>query len=110
MLLTSAALSTAATALSSDPVPERYAPGAMVALLCLGLLSTGAATVVYYRVVARAGATFLALINYLIPVYAVLAGAVFLDERLPARSLVALAVILLGIVVSRGRAGGREPS
>ena len=56
--------------------------GATLALVCLGLLSTGVATVVYYRVVARAGATFLSLINYLIPVYAVLAGAVFLGERL----------------------------
>ena len=79
--------------------------GPGLALLCLGLLSTGLATVIYYRIVASAGATFLSVINYLIPVFAVLAGAVFLSERLEARALAALVVILLGLVVSNRRPG-----
>jgi drug/metabolite transporter (DMT)-like permease len=103
VLLGSAAFSSAATLAVDDPLPSGFEAVPTAALLCLGLLSTGAATVIYYRVVARAGATFLSLINYLIPVYAVLAGAVFLGERLAGRSLLALAVILLGIVVSRRR-------
>ncbi len=103
VLLAAAVLATVATVTGGDPMPVRPPPAAATALLGLGLLSTGLATVVYYRVVARAGATFLSLINYMIPVYAVLAGAVFLGERLPARSLVALGVILVGIVVSHGR-------
>ena len=78
------------------------------------LLATGLATVVYYRVVARAGATFLSLINYLIPVFAVLAGVVFLGEEMTTRAVLALVVILSGILVSRRRetsgtaAGSRE--
>lgn len=104
VLLVAAIMATVATIVTGGPVPARPGAGALAALLGLGLLSTGLATVIYYRIVARAGASFLSLINYLIPVYAVLAGAVFLDERLAARSLLALGVILMGIVVSHRRA------
>jgi drug/metabolite transporter (DMT)-like permease len=109
VLLVAALLATTATIATGDTMPARLRAGETAALLGLGLMSTGLATVIYYRVVARAGATFLSLINYLIPVYAVLAGAAFLGERLPIRSLVALGVILSGIVVSQGRGmAGRD--
>lgn len=109
VLLISAAMSTLATVAAGEAMPVAAPLRPALSLICLGLLSTGLATVIYYRVVARAGATFLSLINYLIPVYAVLAGAVFLAERLQARALVALAVILLGLVLSnRGSAGRRR--
>jgi len=75
------------------------------AMLALGALSTGLATVVYFTLIARAGPTFLSLINYLIPVWAVVLGAVALDERLPPRAFVALALILAGLVLARWRSG-----
>lgn len=76
---------------------------AALALLCLGAMSTALATVVFFKLVRRAGPTFLSLINYLIPVWAVLLGAVALGERLPARAFAALALILGGILVARFR-------
>jgi drug/metabolite transporter (DMT)-like permease len=79
-----------------------------LALLALGALSTGLATVVYFSLVARAGPTFLSLINYLIPVWAVVLGAVALGERLPARAFVALALILAGVVLARWQFGKRR--
>ncbi len=103
VLLGSAVLAGAASFAAGDPLPGRLELAPTAALLSLGLLSTGLATVVYYRVVARAGATFLSLINYLIPVYAVLAGVVFLGEEMAARAVLALVVILTGILVSRRR-------
>jgi len=75
------------------------------AMLALGALSTGLATVVYFTLIARAGPTFLSLINYLIPVWAVVLGALALDERLPPRAFVALALILAGLVLARWRSG-----
>ena len=108
VLLAAAMISTLATAVTGDRTPPHLEAGPATALLGLGLLSTGLATVIYYRIVARAGATFLSVINYLIPVYAVLAGALWLAERPPPRVLLALAVILLGIVISHGR--GDRPS
>jgi drug/metabolite transporter (DMT)-like permease len=79
--------------------PVSLAPG--LALLALGALSTALATVVYFQLVSRAGATFLSLINYLIPVWAVVMGAIVLQERLPARAFAALALILAGVVLAR---------
>ena len=101
VLLLSAVLSTVALWVGGDVLPN--APGfvPLVSLVALGVLSTGVATAVYFRIVSRAGATFLSLINYLIPVFAVLIGAVFLSERLPARSLIALAIILAGVIISQ---------
>lgn len=84
------------------------APGPALALLALGALSTGLATVVYFSLVARAGPTFLSLINYLIPVWAVALGAVALGERLPTRAFAALALILAGVVLARWQFRGRQ--
>ena len=76
-----------------------FAPAS--ALLALGALSTALATVVYFSLVARAGPTFLSLINYLIPVWAVVLGALALGERLPTRAFAALGLILAGVVLAR---------
>lgn len=107
VLLISAVLSTLSSVAAGESMPAGAAPVPLLSLLSLGLLSTGLATVIYYRIVARAGATFLSLINYLIPVYAVLAGTVILDERLEPRALVALVVILAGLVLSSRKPAGR---
>lgn len=103
VLLGSALLSGGATLAAGEPWPAAPRPDALLAVIALGILSTGLATAVYFRIVARAGATFLSLTNYLIPVYAVLFGAVFLNEHVAGHSLVALAVILLGVLLSQGR-------
>ena len=85
--------------------PAPHQPGSIVgALLAVGILGafcTGAAAVVYFRLVASAGPTFLSLINYLIPLWAVAVGVVFLGERPHWRSLLALSLILLGIAVAQ---------
>ena len=86
--------------------PVGLLPG--LALAALGALSTGLATVVYFTLVARAGPTFLSLINYLIPVWAVALGALALGERLPARAFAALALILAGVVLARWQFGPRR--
>ena len=43
---------------------------AAIALGLLGLFSTGIAMIVYFRLIAEAGPTFMSLINYLIPLWA----------------------------------------
>ena len=103
VLLLAAAISAAvwlATGVD-DGAPAGAAP--RFALLALGAFCTGLATVLYYRIVNSAGATFLSLINYLIPVWAVGVGALVLGERLPPSALAGLALILGGIVISQSR-------
>jgi drug/metabolite transporter (DMT)-like permease len=70
-------------------------------VLWLGFMSTAAATLIYFRIIASAGATFLSLINYLIPVIAVAAGTMLLGERLEPSALLALVLILGGVALSQ---------
>lgn len=71
------------------------------AVLGLGLLPTAFATVIMYRLMNRIGPSFVAYSNYLVPVYAVLFGALTLGERLSWNIVAALAFILFGIAISR---------
>ena len=73
---------------------------AVIALGILGLLTTGFATLLYFRLVQGPGPTFLSLVNYLVPAWAVVAGALFLDESLSPSAVVGLVLILCGIALS----------
>jgi drug/metabolite transporter (DMT)-like permease len=53
--------------------------GSLAALVVLGIFPTAIATVLFLQLIRLAGASFAAQINYLIPVYAVIIGALFLD-------------------------------
>jgi drug/metabolite transporter (DMT)-like permease len=75
------------------------------ALAALALLSTALAYVLYFRILAAAGATNLLLVTFLIPVTSILLGAVFLQERLEPRHFAGMALIGLGLVVIDGRIG-----
>jgi drug/metabolite transporter (DMT)-like permease len=78
----------------------------LLVVLLLGPLCTGYATVVYFQLIDVAGATFLSLINYLIPVWAVAVGALFLGERLHWTAWVAMLVVLIGVALA-GRSNRR---
>ena len=67
----------------------------------LGIFGTALPTLIFYRLVASAGPTFYALINYMIPVWAVIIGALFLQERPEWNAYAALALILSGIGISQ---------
>jgi drug/metabolite transporter (DMT)-like permease len=82
-------------------VSARLTPALLLALTWLGLVSTALATVVYFRIIASAGPTFLSLINYLIPPIAVIVGAVVLGEEPAPSALTALVVTLIGIAISQ---------
>lgn len=69
------------------------------ALLTLGLLPTGLAALIYFHLVKTLGASRFAQVNFLIPVFGVVWGTLFLDERPGMRLFVALALILLGLVL-----------
>ncbi|RUM93687.1 MAG: EamA/RhaT family transporter [Thiothrix sp.] len=76
---------------------------ATASITLLGLVATGLATVVYFKLLRSAGATFLAQMNYLIPVWALAAGAVFLNEQVTPKTALGLVIILLGIAISQNR-------
>jgi drug/metabolite transporter (DMT)-like permease len=80
-------------------------PHVIAALIGLGAFSTAVAYLLYFRLLARAGATNTSLVTFLIPVTAVLLGAFALGERLEPHQIAGMAVIAVGLVAIDGRAG-----
>jgi len=80
-------------------------PGAAAwgAVLGLALLCTVLAYLIYFRLLAVAGATNVLLVTFLIPVSAVLLGALLLDERLTGSQFGGMALIGLGLAAVDGR-------
>lgn len=73
------------------------------AVLGIAALSTALAYVLYFRILATAGATNLLLVTFLIPVSAILLGALVLGERLAALQLIGMALIAAGLAAIDGR-------
>jgi drug/metabolite transporter (DMT)-like permease len=73
------------------------------AILALALLSTALAYLIYFRILASAGATNLLLVTFLIPVSAIALGAGLLGEPLEARDFGGMALIGLGLAAIDGR-------
>ena len=78
-----------------------FAVGAMA------VLSTGLAYILYFRLIATAGATNALLVTLLIPVTAILLGSAFLGERLEALHFAGMGVIGIALIVIDGRVWGR---
>ena len=78
-------------------------PAALAALLALAVLSTALAYVIYFRILARAGATNLLLVTFLIPVSAILLGTAVLGERLAPHHFAGMAIIAVGLAAIDGR-------
>jgi drug/metabolite transporter (DMT)-like permease len=80
-------------------------PGTTVWLAILGtaLLSTALAYIVYFRLLASAGAVNLLLVTFLIPPSAILLGVFVLGEHLDATDVAGMALIGLGLAAIDGR-------
>jgi drug/metabolite transporter (DMT)-like permease len=86
-------------------VPPLGAPSALVVanMLALALLASGVAFVLYFRLIADVGATRALTVTYLIPLFGILWGWLFLGEALPAAALAGGVLILAGtVLVTRG--------
>ena len=76
---------------------------AVASLLAIGVIATGLAYVLYYRILGMAGATAVSLVTYLVPVSASLLGVFVLGESFTVLSLAGIGLIALGLVVIDGR-------
>ena len=74
----------------------------LVSVLYLGVAATGVAYLLYFGLIAGAGASKAVLVTYLVPSLALVYGAVFLDETVTAVSLVGLALVLAGVALGTG--------
>jgi drug/metabolite transporter (DMT)-like permease len=69
----------------------------------VALISTALGYVVYFRILATAGATNLPLVTLLMPVIALLLGGLVLGERLAPRHLGGMALIAAGLALIDGQ-------
>jgi drug/metabolite transporter (DMT)-like permease len=86
-------------------LPPLGTPSALVVanLLALALLASGVAFLLYFRLIADIGMTRALTVTYLIPLFGVLWGWLFLGETLPAAAFAGGALILAGtLLVTRG--------
>ena len=92
-------------ALAVDRLWSLPAPGlpAVAALVGLAAVSTAFAYVLFFRLLATAGATNLLLVTLLVPVSAILLGVAFLGEVLQARQVAGMGLIALGLAAIDGR-------
>ena len=83
---------------------HRIAPQSVVAVGALGLFATGIAAVLFFHLVRTTSAAFVSSINFIVPIWALMVGVVFMNEAMPSTVYIALLFILGGIAVSQKRA------
>ncbi len=99
MLITSTMMSLPAALLDASVVAD-VTPATAAAVGFLGFLSTGLASLLYFRLIQGPGPTFLSLISYLVPAWGVVIGILFLGETVTVAGGIGMGLILLGIACS----------
>ncbi|MEP6892659.1 MAG: DMT family transporter [Gaiellaceae bacterium] len=82
-----------------QPMPTR---GAIASALALALAGAAAAQLVLFRILVLAGARKLSLVTYLMPGFALIYGALVLDEPVRRPAIAGLVLILIGVALGSG--------
>ncbi|MDH5334454.1 MAG: DMT family transporter [Thermoleophilia bacterium] len=86
---------------------EAPSAGSVAAIVALGALGTGVAYLLYFAIIASAGASRAILVTYLVPAFALVYGVVLLDEPLTWTAVLGLLLILGGTTLASGVAHAR---
>ncbi len=89
------ALLTSNAALISPSMPS------ILATIILGIFQTAIAGLIAYFIIRKLGATFFSQLNFIVPLFGVLFGVVFLAEKPGLNAILALSIILTGIALAR---------
>ncbi len=79
----------------------------VLSIALLGVLCTGLAYVLYFRLIADVGATGASAVNYVVPIAAVLIGALFLGEAVTWNVVAGGVIVLLGMAYAENRLARR---
>ncbi|HEU5102468.1 MAG TPA: EamA family transporter [Roseiflexaceae bacterium] len=82
-----------------SPLPSATALWAVVALAVLG---TAMAYILLYWLMERIGATRTSMVTYLLPPFALVYGALFLQERIALNAVLGLGLVIVGILLANG--------
>ncbi len=100
LLIIGAAISIPLALIAEGP-PAWPSAKILLVLAFLGLVPTAAANLLRVLVVRSAGPVFMSLVNYQVPVWSVVLGALLLSEPLPPSLLYAMTLILAGVGLSQ---------
>jgi len=81
------------------PLETEFSPEVLVSVVWLGLLGSGIAYLLFFRILARWGATRTSLVAYLMPVFGIALGAAVLSERVDASLLAGAGLVIGGIAL-----------
>ena len=91
------------------PIRLDITPEALLAVIWLGLLGSGAAYLVFFRLLGHWGATRTSLVAYLLPIWGIALGALVLAEPIDVRLILGTALVIGGIALVNRR-GSLRPS
>lgn len=84
-----------------EGVPAISDQTSTIAIIFLGIVPTALAALLRVFTIRSAGAVFMTLVNYQVPVWSMIFGAWVLSEVLPLRFFVALGLIMIGLMISQ---------
>jgi drug/metabolite transporter (DMT)-like permease len=84
------------------PIQADISLNVALAVLALGVICSGVAYLLYFRLVQDEGATPALTVTFLIPVFGVLWGHVFLNEALGWHTFIGAAVVITGTSLVTG--------
>jgi drug/metabolite transporter (DMT)-like permease len=91
---------------SAVQTPHFTAEG-VAAIAVLGIIGTGFAYVLNYQIIISEGATVASTVTYLLPVIAIVLGALVLSESVTVTVLAGIALVLAGVALTRYQAKRR---
>ena len=72
-----------------------------ISVIYLGLVSTGLAWLLRFRILVKNGLIFQSQVSYLIPIFGTIMGYIFLDELITTKVLISLIAVIIGIYFVR---------
>ena len=87
-----------------DLTPSSYGNSEhLAAVIILGVFCTAIATIIYFQILQSSGATFISIMNYLIPVWAIFFGVIFFEEDVSWNYFIGLVIVIFGIQLSQNK-------
>ena len=101
ILMSASAMLIIPTLIVDQPWQLRYEATPMIAVTLLAIGPTAFATWLILTIIDRQGASFMSQINFMVPLFGVALGSIFLHERLAINAYFALLIILCALALSR---------
>ena len=93
------AITTVLAFVFESPLATVFTPESLFAVIWLGLLGSGLAYLLFFRILGRWGATRTSMVAYLLPIYGIVLGALVLNEPIDGRLIAGTALIIGGVAL-----------